>query len=331
MKAGYLRAIRWTFTVILVATVCATAQITYQPKFPGDPAHSDSEAAALGYMRTLLRDKDVRHSGISREGQTLIIKFRDAATRDKARGIITESQTDLDLSDRQDGSDFVLAGTLNSFSSLTLYRSFEIGKLAVVAPLSASYPALTLIFSWLGGEHLAAIRITGIVSTLLGAVLVAAAEKKAEQIDIHGAVKTDPRHGKGIGWALCAVFGFGVLFWLLGKQVVPRLGAAPAVWMIRLTSVILTTAILLLARQPIKLPRGPERKAVWGMGLLDTSAFVMSNRGMQLEQIAVVSVLGSLYGVVTFLLAAIFLRESISRWQIVGIITIFVGIVLIGR
>jgi hypothetical protein len=55
MKAGYLRAIRWTFTVILVATVCATAQITYQPKFPGDPAHSDSEAAALGYMRTLLR------------------------------------------------------------------------------------------------------------------------------------------------------------------------------------------------------------------------------------------------------------------------------------
>jgi drug/metabolite transporter (DMT)-like permease len=67
------------------------------------------------------------------------------------------------------------------------------------------------------------------------------------------------------------------------------------------------------------------------MGLLDTSAFVMSNRGMQLEQIAVVSVLGSLYGAVTFLLAAIFLRESVSRWQIAGIITIFVGIILIGR
>jgi hypothetical protein len=28
---------------------------TYQPKFPGDPAHSDSEAAALGYMRVVLR------------------------------------------------------------------------------------------------------------------------------------------------------------------------------------------------------------------------------------------------------------------------------------
>jgi hypothetical protein len=28
---------------------------TYQAKFPGDPAHSESEAQALAYMRTLLR------------------------------------------------------------------------------------------------------------------------------------------------------------------------------------------------------------------------------------------------------------------------------------
>ena len=31
------------------------ASDTYKPKFPGDPARSNSEAAALGYMRTVLR------------------------------------------------------------------------------------------------------------------------------------------------------------------------------------------------------------------------------------------------------------------------------------
>jgi len=31
------------------------APSTYQPKFPGDPARSESEAAALGYMRTVIR------------------------------------------------------------------------------------------------------------------------------------------------------------------------------------------------------------------------------------------------------------------------------------
>jgi drug/metabolite transporter (DMT)-like permease len=67
------------------------------------------------------------------------------------------------------------------------------------------------------------------------------------------------------------------------------------------------------------------------MGALDTSAFVLNNRGMQLEQVSVVSVLASLYGAVTVFLAAIFLREQLSRWQWLGIVAIFAGIALISR
>ena len=55
MKPGYVRAISWTFTLILAATLYPAGQAIYQPKFQGDPARSESEAAALGYMRTLLR------------------------------------------------------------------------------------------------------------------------------------------------------------------------------------------------------------------------------------------------------------------------------------
>ena len=41
--------------LILAATLISAAQSTYQPKFKGDPARSDSEANALGYMRTVIR------------------------------------------------------------------------------------------------------------------------------------------------------------------------------------------------------------------------------------------------------------------------------------
>src|SRR5437764_14593271 len=59
MKA-YERSVRgrilgWTAAIVLGSCVAAFAQTTYQPKFRGDPARSDSEAAALGYMRTVLR------------------------------------------------------------------------------------------------------------------------------------------------------------------------------------------------------------------------------------------------------------------------------------
>jgi hypothetical protein len=40
---------------LLLTALISPAQTTYQPKFKGDPARSDSEAAALGYMRTFLR------------------------------------------------------------------------------------------------------------------------------------------------------------------------------------------------------------------------------------------------------------------------------------
>lgn len=44
---------------LLLAALIAAAQTPYQPKFKGDPARSDSEAAALGYMRTFLRAQKI--------------------------------------------------------------------------------------------------------------------------------------------------------------------------------------------------------------------------------------------------------------------------------
>jgi type II secretory pathway pseudopilin PulG len=48
------RAFSAGISLFLVAVI-ASAQAAYQPKFKSDPARSDSEAAALGYMRTFLR------------------------------------------------------------------------------------------------------------------------------------------------------------------------------------------------------------------------------------------------------------------------------------
>jgi O-acetylserine/cysteine efflux transporter len=101
--------------------------------------------------------------------------------------------------------------------------------------------------------------------------------------------------------------------------------------MIRLTSTLLIAAVILVSKQPVRLPRGRVRWMVLGMGVFDTGAFVLSNLGMKMEQVAVISVLGSLYGAVTVGLAAIFLKEHVSRWQWLGIVTIFTGIFLISR
>ena len=62
--------------------------------------------------RTTLREKNIRHGGITREGQTLRVRFREAGTRDKARAALTEAFPDLNLAEREDGQDFLVVATL---------------------------------------------------------------------------------------------------------------------------------------------------------------------------------------------------------------------------
>ena len=66
----------------------------------------------VGDARGQLRDKNIRHSGIAREGQSIRVRFRDADTREKAKRLIGDSIVDLVLTDSQDGEEFRLIGTL---------------------------------------------------------------------------------------------------------------------------------------------------------------------------------------------------------------------------
>ena len=65
-----------------------------------------------GDIRSLLRDKGVRHGGVAREAQSLRVRFRDADTRAKAREIISGGITDLALGEREEGAEFLLVATL---------------------------------------------------------------------------------------------------------------------------------------------------------------------------------------------------------------------------
>jgi len=65
-----------------------------------------------GEIRTTLRDKSVRHAGIAREGQSLRVRFREAAARDRAREALAASLSDLAFAERGEGEELLLVATL---------------------------------------------------------------------------------------------------------------------------------------------------------------------------------------------------------------------------
>ena len=61
-----------------------------------------------GDIRTALRDKSIRHGGISREGQNIDIKVRDEATMTAARNLIADQFPDLQVASTPEGTEFKL-------------------------------------------------------------------------------------------------------------------------------------------------------------------------------------------------------------------------------
>lgn len=63
-----------------------------------------------GDIRALLRDKNLRHAGIAREGNNVSVRFRDHATLVTALGLLSDQLPDAQFSESTEGSDFKLIG-----------------------------------------------------------------------------------------------------------------------------------------------------------------------------------------------------------------------------
>jgi preprotein translocase subunit SecD len=65
-----------------------------------------------GDVRTLLRDKNIRHAGITRDGNAIEVRFRDAAVAQQAQALLTDQLPDLTWTPTPDGNDTKLVGAL---------------------------------------------------------------------------------------------------------------------------------------------------------------------------------------------------------------------------
>ena len=75
--------------------------------------------STTGEIRGLLRDRNVRHAGIRRTGDTIEVSFRDAETRQRAEDILRQNQPDLMLTEQGSGTDLKLVATMTEAAMRT--------------------------------------------------------------------------------------------------------------------------------------------------------------------------------------------------------------------
>ena len=223
----------------------------------------------------------------------------------------------------------ILTVAIGITGSLQLYQAFATGMLAVVSPIAASYAAITLVLSLLSGEQLTLARAIGVAICLCG-VLLSSIERNPKASE-----DGNPRKGSwhlppGVMNAVGAAICYGIVFWLMGFHVIPRLGGLFSVTATRFGSVVIALPLLaLLLGRSLRPPSKRDLRILLAVGVIDTAAFIAAMIGSSTEQVSIVTVLSSMFSAWTVLLAWIFYKERPLKLQWMGISLIFIGIVLV--
>jgi uncharacterized membrane protein len=206
------------------------------------------------------------------------------------------------------------SAVLGTTGLVAFYRGMAAGALSIVAPIAGAGAAIPVVWGLANGESPSVYQEAGFVAAFVGVVL-ASIERRPDTA----------RLAAGVGWAAIAMVAFGGYY-------VPMHAASqddylwPA-FLFRLTSVALIAVAWLVLRP--RRARSPDLPALAAIGLLDTGGNVFfaaaSTRGL----VSVVSILASLYPVVTVLLARAFLHERVQRSQELGVAFALAGIVLV--
>ena len=206
------------------------------------------------------------------------------------------------------------AGLSGLVGLVCFYTALSTGTMGVVAPIAGLGVVVPVALGVLAGERPSALAWVGMVVAVVGVTFASGPELRA-------GVSARP-----VVLASAAAVGIGLTLWLLDRGA--RESTLMTLWGMRITSVSVLLVVALAVRstggvRPKELPR----LLLVGSGdLLANALFaVASSRG----QVSIASVLGSLYPVVTAVLARLALDERLRRIQQVGVVLAVGGAVLI--
>lgn len=199
-----------------------------------------------------------------------------------------------------------------------LFKTFELGELAVVAPIVASW---TIVSIALGAVFLSQPITTAAIA---GATMVILGNGLIVQSTRRGDASTPPA---ALGWAALSALAFGVMVPAVDAlgATVGRLWAVPCTWASELCLVVLGAVVT--GRQ-IRVPARADVPLAVSVGVVEVAGLVSLTLGLGAAPLSVVTPAASLSTAASVALGLWVLRERPSRSVVVGAAIASVGVVV---
>lgn len=208
----------------------------------------------------------------------------------------------------------LLAGVSGFIGLLAFYTGLATGRMGVVSPISSLSVLIPLSVAYLDGERANLQQVIGITIALLGAFLASGPE-------IKGGLPVKP-----IIYAVIAAFGFGgaLTFIAIGA----RVDSLHTMTSMRVASVLIVILIAIRFRSLGGFTRSTLPVLIF-IGIADFLANLLLGIATTKGLVSIALVLGSLFPIVTALLAFKFLHERLHRVQYLGIAFAILGVIQI--
>ena len=208
----------------------------------------------------------------------------------------------------------VCAGLLGFLGLIAFYTGLATGRMGVVAPISALSVLIPLTIAFINGEKPSSTQLLGMGIALTGAVFASGPELK-------GGLAVKP-----IVLAVIAAFGFGTAIAFIAR------GSASSAIMTMTTMRFSTFIVALFLFARFRTTGGFKKKDIpvlVGIGAADFIANLLLGVATTKGLVSLAVVLGSLYPIVTALLAFKILHERLHKIQYVGIGFAIAGVAVI--
>jgi drug/metabolite transporter (DMT)-like permease len=208
----------------------------------------------------------------------------------------------------------IIAGLFGYLGLFCLYAGLSTGRMGVVSPISSMGAIVPLTYALINGDKLSTITSIGVVLALVG-VFCASGPELSQGLPL-----------KPLLLAIGAALGFGTA--LTSMSIGAQSSALMTMVSMRGATFFVTIALGLKFRTMGGFTK-KEYPSLIFIGVADFLANVLLGIACTKGLVSIAMVLGSLFPIVTALLAFKFLRERLQKVQYIGIALAVAGVALI--
>jgi drug/metabolite transporter (DMT)-like permease len=238
--------------------------------------------------------------------------------------VVLASGHDLDRLDEVAGWLLPIAA-VTAVAYVTLYRALELGPIALVSPLLASYAVIPVLLAVLFlDETLGSVEIAGAAVTIGGAVVTSA--------DVRSLRKRVA--AAALPWALASTVLFGTAAYAVAWSA-KRVGWLTSLWLVRTSTALLfvmaAVVVIAVMRPALRGTLSTRAVALCALlGLADLTGTISYSRGSEVGLVSIVTAVSATYPLIPVFGGIALLDERPAINHYVGVAMVIAGLLLLG-